>query len=441
MQETENQRRQLGLGSATALVVGEVIGVGIFLTPADMARSIGSPFWLLVVWLVMGVVSLCGALSWAELSARFPQAGGSYVFLREVYGKRLAFLFGWMSLFLMDPGLTALLAVGIAPYVGYVVELGSLGTTLFAMGMILVLAGVNIAGVRIGAGVIRWLTVLKVGMLVAIVVLGFGRGLGDSSSFTPFVGQHPGSKPLLPALAGGLMAAFFSFAGWWDVSKVAGEIRAPQRNLPRALALGVVGVTVIYVLVSAVFLYLVPLEQMKSDEAFAAQVGEILFGGAGGMVFAGIVIVSVIGNLTVITMAAPWVYYAMANDGLFLPAVARLHPRFGTTARAIAVQATLACVLIATASFKQILGYFMFSLVVFLALIVAGLFVLRRRAPAASAYRTPGYPLTPLLFLALIAVFLVLYALDSPVQSFVGVGVVLLGWPVYEVVFRKHVAS
>jgi APA family basic amino acid/polyamine antiporter len=430
-------RRQLGLGSGVALVVGEVIGVGIFLTPAGMAKALGSPMWLLLVWLVVAGATLAGALCLGELAARFPAAGGSYVYLREAYGPGVAFLFGWMSLLVMDPGITAALAIGLATYVGYVIELSAPGRTAVAVGGVLTLAVVNIVGVRLGARLLRLLTVLKVALLVLIACWGFGSGLGDWSNFTPLVAQQPGSLPLAQALATGVVAAFFSFGGWWDVSKMVGEVRDPGRTVPRALLVGVVTVTVVYILISAVFLYLVPLSQVTTDQAFAAQVGEILFGRTGGVVFAGVVIIAVLGSLTSIIMGSPRVYYAMARDGLFLPGVATVHPRFGTPARAIALQAVLASLLVVSGTFDQILAYFFFTAVAFLALTIAAVFVMRRRLPATNAYHTPGYPITPLVFLVLVVFLLVLLALDNPARALLGMGVVALGVPVYRLVVRR----
>jgi basic amino acid/polyamine antiporter, APA family len=438
---TGELRRQLGLGSATALVVGEIIGVGIFLTPAGMAKSLGSPGLLLLVWLTMGAVALSGALCLGELAARHPSAGGCYIYLREAYGPLMAFLYGWMSLLVMDPGLTAALAMGVASYVGYLTGLSELGLKLVAVGAILVLAGVNILSVRLGAGLLRWLTAFKVGLLAFIACWGFGSGVGDWSNFVPFVSQQPGSDPLVKALAGGMVGAFFSLAGWWDLSKMAGEVRDPERTLPRALVIGVSVVTAVYILTSAVFLYLVPLTQVASNQAFAAQVGETLFGSSGGSVFSAIVIIAVLGSLIGVIMAAPRVYYAMARDGLFLPGIAVLHPRFGTPARAIAVQAVLSVVLVLSGTFDEILAYFVFVAVLFLALTITGLFVLRRRLPAFGGYRTSGYPATPLLFLVPTLGLLVLLALGNPVRVSIGVAIVILGVPVYYLMFRKSVAG
>ena len=237
-----------------------------------------------------------------------------------------------------------------------------------------------------------------------------------------------------------MVGAFFSFGGWWDVSKIAGEVRDPARTLPRALVLGVLAVTAVYILVSAVFLYLVPLERVTSNETFVAQAGEVLFGRAGGIVFAAIVIVCVLGSLAALVISAPRVYYAMANDGLFLRVVARTHPKFGTPANAIVIQGMVASLLVLAGSFQQIIAYFIFVAVAFLGLTVAGLFRLRRRTQhTESAVRTPGYPLTPSAFLALVLLLLVLLAVRSPREVAVGCAVVLAGIPVYGLFNRRIV--
>ncbi len=346
-------------------------------------------------------------------------------------------MYGWKCFFVMDPGLTAALAVGLASYVAYLINLSPLAQKLVAIATILVLAAINILGVRFGARLMRGVTLLKLGGLAFLIVWGFLFSAGDWSNFTPFVAQRLGSAPLMGALAGGMVAAFFSFGGWWDVNKLAGEVRDPEHVMPRALVLGVIGVTLIYILTSAVFLYLVPLAHVTSGETFAAQAGEALFGRAGGEVFAGLVIVSVLSSLAVLIMAAPRVYYAMARDGLFLRAAASLHPRFNTPALAIACQATLASLFVALGTFNQIIAFFIFVTVFFIALTVAAVFVLRKKSVREITFKTPGYPVTPVIFLALVAVLLFLLAAQNPKQAFLGVGLVALGWPVYHFIFRK----
>jgi APA family basic amino acid/polyamine antiporter len=405
-----------------------------------MAKSLGSPLWLLIVWLLMGSMALCGALCYGELAARFPESGGGYVYLREAYGRPIAFLYGWMALLVMDPGLTAALAVGLASYVGYIFKLSAAGTKAVAIGSIVFVALVNIRGVRLGGWLIRWLTILKVGLLGLVILWGFGLRAGQWSNFQPLVAQRPGSEPLLGALASGIVGAFFSFAGWWDLSKLAGEVRDPERTLPRALVYGVAILTAVYILTSAAFMYLVPLEQVTSGQTFAAQAGEVLFGRLGGEILSGIVIVAVLGSLAAVVMSAPRVYFAMSRDGLFIPAAAAIHPRYGTPARAILIQATLASLLVFLGTFDTIISYFVFVVLIFIALTVAALFVLRRKGHQAIPYRTPGYPVTPMVFLLLIALLLFLLGGHNPRQAILGVAVVALGLPVYYLLFRRRIA-
>jgi basic amino acid/polyamine antiporter, APA family len=385
----------------------------------------------------MGAMALCGALCYGELAARFPEAGGGYVYLREAFGPALAFMYGWMAFLVMDPGLTAALAVGLATYAGYMVHLTPWATKMLAIGAIIAVALINIRGVRLGAWFVRALMFLKLGLLAFVVVWGLAFQLGDWSNFTPFVTRHPGSPPLIDALAGGLIGAFFSFAGWWDLGKLAGEVKDPARTLPKALTLGVVVVTIVYVLTSLVFVYLVPLEKVTNGETFAAQAGEVLFGLAGGLMFSLIVVVAVLGSLAAVVMSAPRVYFAMARDGLFIPAVAAIHPRFETPAFAIALQASLASVLVLAGTFNEIVSYFVFVVIVFVALTIVALFKLRRRQSQQTGYLTPLYPVTPIVFLALIVLLLVLLGGSNPKQALLGVAVVSLGWPVYLFLFRR----
>jgi len=429
--------RTLGLNSAAAVVVGEVIGVGIFLAPADMTKALGSPFWLLVVWLVVGATALCGALCYGELAARYPEAGGGYVYLREAWGPGVAFLYGWKSLLVMDPGLSAALAAGLAGYAAAFVPLGDLGQKAVAIAAILHLALINAMGMRLGATVVRSLTAIKLLLLGAIVAWGFVSERGAWSNFVPFLEQRPGSAPLFAGLAGGLIGAFFSFGGFWDVAKIGGEVRTPSRTLPRALALGVGAATVVYILTSGVFIYLVPIAAVDSGPAFAAQAGVALFGAAGGQALAAIVLIAIWGSLAAVLMTAPRVYYAMARDGLFLRSVGQLHPRFGTPVRGIAIQAALGCLVVAVATFDMIVAYFIFVTIAFVALTVAGIYRLPR--PTGETFRVPGYPVTPIGFLALLVTLLALLAAGRPREAALGTIVVALGYPVYRFVVAPRV--
>jgi len=318
-------KRQFGLWTATALIIGQVIAVGIFLTPAGMVKVVQSPFWLLTIWVVIGSATVCGALSYSELSARFPEAGGTYAFLREAFGPGTAFLYGWVVLIVIDPGLTAAFAVGLANYFSYIFPLSPGGQTLLAIAVVWAVGWVNIRGARLGAGVMRVLNVIKIGTLLFLVLYGFLAGRGDWGNMVPFFASPP---DWMGALIAGSVGAYFAFGGWWDATRIAGEIRQPQKNLPRALLLGVGVLTVIYILISAVFFYLVPIAEVKDETTFAAQAGQALFGPTGGAIFAAIVVLSVLGTLFALLMSSPRVYYAMARNGLFFKAFGVLHHKW-----------------------------------------------------------------------------------------------------------------
>jgi APA family basic amino acid/polyamine antiporter len=432
-------KRELGLGSAAAAVAGEAIAVGIFLTPAGMAKSLGSPFWLLAVWLIIGAMTLSGALCYGELARRYPRSGGSYVYLQECFGPRVAFLYGWMCLLVLDPGLTAALATGTASYSAYIFHWPPAATKYVAMSMVLSLALLNTLSTKVSASFLRRLTWMKVGILLLLTLWAFVSRVGQWSNFIPFFAQRSGSLPLLPALGGAMVGAFFSFGGWWDVTKISGEVRDPEKTVPRAMLLGVLIVTAVYILVSIVFVYLIPLQNVTSDETFVAQAGEVLFGPLGGKILAAVVVLCVLGSLGVFMICAPRVYYAMANDGLFLSAVAKTHPRFGTPARAIAIQAAIASLLIVLGTFGQIIAYFIFVAVFFLGLTVAGLFVSRTRAPETEVRpRTSRHRVAAPVFLTLVLLLLVLLVARNPRQPVLGGLAVLAGLPLYQFARRKQ---
>ena len=414
-------RRQLGLPAAIAAVTGEAIALGIFLTPAEMAKSLGSPLLLAAVWCAMAGMMACGALGYAELAVRFPEAGGEYVFLRQGYGERVAFLFGWMSAAVMDPGLAAALAVGATSYVQALVPLASGAAALVPAAILLALAVVNIAGTRLSGRAMAVANFLKIAVLLALVVWAVAGGRGNLAHLLPLAARRPGSPPLFPALAGAVVAALFSFGGWWDAAKLAGEIRDPARNLPRALLAGVLLVAAVYLAVSFAFLYVVPLEQVVSNPAFVAQFGSALFGGWGERVLSAAVLLSVLGGLLVLTLSAPRVYYAMARDGAFFPVFGRLHPRLGTPVAGILLQTGIALLLLVLGAFDRIVAYFIVAAIVFLALSVSALFRLR---PPVDRW---WHPAATIVFLAGSAVVALLILLHAPLPALLGIAVVAAG--------------
>lgn len=427
--------RELSLPAAVALVIGQVIAVGIFLTPGTIIRTLASPFWIAAVWLAMGALAVCGALAYGALAARYPQAGGGYVYLRETFGSRVAFLYGWKCLLIMDPGITAALAMGFAAYAAYLVPLGSAGMRLTAVGAIAALAAIHIVGLRPGARLLKLLALAKIALIAALVAAAIGSQAGDWAHFLPLVDRRAGSPPFGAALAAAFVSVFFAFGGWWEVTKIAGEIRDPARTLPRALWMGLLAVTFVYLAVTLAFVYVLPMDQVQPGEAFVAQVGSVMLGASGGRIVAFVVVVCVLGSLAAMLMVAPRLYFAMARDRLFPEAAAAVHPRFGTPARAIGLQAALASVLVALGTFESIVSYFVFITVVFIALTVGAVFVIKRRDPA---WHVPGYPWAPLLFLGMVAVLLVVLAANSPLQALLGAAIVAAGVPVYSLIEKRR---
>ncbi len=415
------ERRQLGLAAAIAAVTGQSIALGIFLTPATMAKSLGSPLLLGAVWCAMALMAVCGALCYSELAVRFPEAGGEYVYLREGYGGRAAFLYGWMSAAVMDPGLCAALAVGATSYVQALTTLGPKAVALVPVGILLGLAVVNLLGTRLSGSLMTGANLLKIAVLFVLVGWAVVAGGGSLANLLPLAGRRIGSEPLFPAVAGAMVSAFFSFGGWWEAGKLAGEVREPGKNLPRAFTAGVLLVTAVYLLISFAFLYVLPLEKIVSNTAFVAQFGGALFGNAGARVLSVCVLLSVLGGLMALTMAAPRVYYAMARDGAFFPAFGRLHPRFGTPVHAILLQTGMALVVLTLGAFDRILAYIIFSAVVFLGLSVTTLFRLR---PRTARW---WFPAAPLLFLAGCFVIGLLILMRNPLPALLGAAVVSAG--------------
>lgn len=430
-------RAGLGLWSATALVVGHTIGVGIFLTPTELIGALRSPALTLGLWLVCGVLVLAGALTFGELASRFPQAGGLYVYLREAWGERTAFLYGWQSLLIMDPGVTAALALGLSQYLVVLWPAAAGNERWLALGAVWALALVNMAGLHVSARVLNLMTVVKVSALAAVVVVSFTVGEGSWSHFSPLAGRPPEAPPIGSALALGLVAVFYSFGGFWEASRVAGEMRDPRRQLPRALAFGVAAVTLAYLLTTMAFLYLVPAEQATSAAAFGRRAGEAMLGRAGPAALASVVVLSVIASVMALLLMAPRLYLAMSRDGVFPAALASLHPVTKAPARATALLASIASVFVLTGTFPQIVAFFMCTTLGFVALAAAGLFVIRRREARAAEFQAPGYPATPALFVVFLLAVIVSVALARPTQALAGFALVLFGLPAYHVLAAR----
>jgi basic amino acid/polyamine antiporter, APA family len=425
------QHRELGFAATVAVVIGEAIALGIFLTPAMMAKSLGSPLLLAAVWFGMGLITLCGALCYSELAVRFPIAGGEYVYLREGYGGRIAFLFGWMSAAVMDPGLAAALAMGATPYVLSLFGVSPKVQLWIPALILLSLAALNYIGTKLSRRTMTATNLLKIAVLFCLVGWAWVSGHAALSNIFPLVQRRAGSEPLLGAIAAATVSAFFSFGGWWEAGKIAGEVRNPRRTLPLAFTCGVILVTVVYLLVSFAFLSVVPMERIVSNTAFVAQFGEVLFGSFGGKILSCCVLLSVIGGLMAFTMAAPRVYYAMAKDGAFFSPFGRLHPRFGTPANAVLLQTALALLVLCFGAFDRILSFVIFSAICFLALSAASLFRLK------EPVRHWWFPAAPILFLAGCVIIDLLILMHDPLPALLGLAVVLCGDPLRRFFFER----
>lgn len=430
-------KRQMGVWAATAVVTGEAISLGIFLTPAGMAKSLGSPALLVSVWCGMALITLAGALCFTELAIRNPQDGGEYVYLRRGFGRQVAFLYGWMAALVMYPGVAAALSVGVVPYIRALIPISEeMARTVPAL-VLLVLGALNYFGTRLSSGVMATLNWLKVPVLAALVGWAFFSGHATMSNVLPITARRAGSDPLMDGIAGATISAFFCFGGWWEAGKIAGEVKNPSRNLAVAFAGGVLIVTAIYLLLSLAFVAVVPMEQIGSNAAFVALFGEALFGGAGGRVLALCVVLCVLGGLMVLTMAVPRVTLALAREeagdaeGGAIAAFARLHPRFGTPTNGVLLQTGMALLVVTLGAFDKILAYIIFPSVVFLALTAGTLF---RAIPLVRRW---WYPLAPIVFIAGSCVLALMLLMHNPLAALFGAAIVLCGLPVRLLLHRS----
>jgi APA family basic amino acid/polyamine antiporter len=423
--------RGLGLKEAVTVLMGSIIGSGIFLTPRAIAQATPSPGVILLVWTVSGVLTLFGALAYAELGAMLPRSGGQYVYLREAFGPLWGFLFGWTLFLVIQTGSIAAVAVAFAEYSGYFVPLSPGMMKVVAIVCILLLTAVNCVGVRRGGWIQNIFTTLKIGAIVALVAWGFGSGEGSWTNFQPLWGgvNHDG---LLRAFGVAMVAALWSYDGWNNVGFVAEEIKDPQRNLPLALAFGTLGVILIYLSANLVYMYTLSVSQIAQSQLVAADVAKKLMGPAGGLAISAAVLVSTFGTVNGFILAGPRVYYAMAKDRLFFKRIGEIHGRFHTPAFSIVLQGVWAALLTLTGKFEQLFTYVIFASWLYYAMAVSAVIVLRRKRPdAPRPYKTWGYPVVPVLFVAIALWFVYNTLTTDPRDSLMGLFLVLLGLPAY----------
>jgi APA family basic amino acid/polyamine antiporter len=424
-------QRELGLSDATLLVVSGVIGSGIFLTPGAIAGHLPHPGAILAAWLAGGLLSLAGALANAELGAMFPRAGGDYVYLREAFHPAAGFLVGWLTFFVIYAGTIATLAAGFAAGLTHFAPLGVRGQLGVAIGLVLAISALNYVGVRWGARANNLTAVVKIGALLAFVVLGPLVGQGDAGNLRPLVGE------LGPVSAAGfglaLSPVLFSYLGWNSSVYVASEIRDPGRNVPRSLFLGVGVCTAIYLMANAVYLFAIPVEALSGEPNAGEAAARALFGPASGRILALFVLASILGTLNATVLVGPRIAYAMALDRLFFRGVDRAHARFRTPSVAIGVQAAVAvAILCLLGTFARALDYTTFAILLATMADVAALFRLRRARPAqARPYRAWGYPAVPALYFAANGGVALALLSGRPLECATGLAIAAAGIPFY----------
>jgi APA family basic amino acid/polyamine antiporter len=418
-------RPSLGLTHATAMVVGTIIGASIFVQPSEITRQMPSITGIVVAWVAAGLLTMAGALVCAELASAFPRTGGVYVFLRESYSPAAGFLWGWAMLWSMHSGIIAAIAVVFARYLAVFIPLDAMGLRLAAVGLILTLSAVNIAGVRHGGLVQNIFTAAKVAAILGLVVAGLvwsPHMPAEATTAAPVT-----TRGLILAIAAGL----FAYGGWHMVTYTAGETVDAARVIPRALVIGTAVVTLCYAGLNAIYLRVLPLDAVRASQHVAADAARALFGEGSARWVAALVVISTFGAVNGIILVGPRVYYSMARDGLLFGWLGRVHPSFRTPHLALVVQAVVASALAATNTYGALFSRVVYTEWIFFAGMAWGLMRLRRRASYRPSYRVPLYPALPMLFIVVSLVIVVTQVAAAPIDSVVGIGIVLAGLPVY----------
>ncbi len=449
--------RVLGLGDATAIVAGSMIGSGVFLVSADIARLLAAPAWLLAVWLVTALLTVAAALTYGELAAMMPRAGGQYVYLREAYGPLIGFLYGWTLFTVIQTGTIAAVAVAFAKFTAvfipaleattpeaFIVD----GQRILAIGVIAFLTWANSLGLHTGRWVQNVFTLTKVGTLIAVVVIGCAlgplRGAGEAN-WAYFWGREPVAlSSLVPLFGAAMVGALFSADAWNNVTFAAGEVRQPERNIPASLVLGAAGVTCLYFLANVSYLCVLPLWgdpngstaaargiQFAANDRVATATFEVLFGPAGNFAMAGAIMISTFGCANGLILSGARVYHAMAQDGLFFKAAGWLNSR-RVPGAALTIQGLWACALVLSGTYGDLLDYVICNALLFYALTACAVIVLRLRRPAfPRPYNAIGYPWLTLLYIGATTFIAVDLLIVKPAYTWPGLLIVLSGIPVY----------
>jgi APA family basic amino acid/polyamine antiporter len=427
-------KRALGPFDATMVVIGGIIGSGIFINPYIVAQRLDSTPLVLAAWIAGGAIALAGAYSYAELGALFPKAGGQYVYLRDAYHPLAGFLYGWALLALIESGAVAAVAITFANYALRLVGRPDVAAVPLAIAAILVLSIINYLGVKPGSRVLNVFVVLKVAAL-AILILAGAVAPGVEGWWTASRAATPDAPSLAVAFGAALIPILFAYGGWQNANYIAEEIDNPRRNLPLSLLAGTATVVLIYVLVNAVYLRALGLEGLAATRTPASDAAAGLFGGWGDTFVTASIAISTFGFLDLAILAPTRVYYAMAADGVFIPALARLHPVYRTPWLAIVIQSTWSCILAATGSYERLLNYVVFADWIFFGLTVGTVLVFRRTHPVAArpadTYRAPGYPFVQILFVLVAAAVVLSVVRSDPSSAFRGALLLALGIPVF----------
>jgi APA family basic amino acid/polyamine antiporter len=444
---TSDLKRELGLFDAVMINAGTMIASAIFIVPATVAAAVQGTAVMTLVWVIGGIVSLLGALSVAELAAAYPEAGGQYAYLREAYGTVWAFLYGWSNFSVINTASITAIAVGFARYIGFFTPLSESGTRIIAIISIIGLTLLNCRGVRLGATTQNVLTTLKIGALIALIVTSFVIPGGSVSHFQPLwpsaVGGGGGGGHWIGAFGVAMVAVLWAYDGWIETTYVGSEIVNPGRNLPRSIILSTVMVMVLFVLASVAFVYVLGPGGMAGSALVASDAAKVTMGSLGATLVVAAILISTLGANNGIILTAARIPYAMARQALFFRAQGLVHPRYGTPIVALVTQGVIASVLTLVPRcvfgicsprplYDQLATYVVFAQFVFYALSAGAVIRLRRKAPHLERpYRTWGYPVTPIVFIAF-AIWLVANTIvETPKDSAIGAGLILLGLPGY----------
>ena len=423
--------RSLGLGDATLLIVGCIVGVGIFRTASSIAGQLQSPLLILLLWVFGGFLSLCGGMCYAELASMFPSSGGDYVYIREIYGRFWGFLFGWTKLVVERTGTIAILGFVFAEYLNRAIPYSEGTMRWVAVGAIILLTAINIRGIHWGKYVQNSFTILKIGTLGAILIAGLSAVFGQHTA-GPTWTLPTMNFSLFQSMGVALVFVLWTYGGWTEAGYVAEEVHHPTRNVPRAIITGVLLTTGLYLLVNLAYLYLIPIEEMPHTKLVASTVMQQVMGNAGAIFIAVMVACSAFGALNGMILTGGRILYALGKDHPLFARLGTIHPTFHTPAIALWANSALALILVFTKTFDQIVTYSTVVISVFFVMAVFGLFLLRWRRPQQPRpYRVWGYPFTPIVFLLTTVGFILNMCFKEPTETLFGFGLLALGLPLY----------